>query len=151
LNDSNRVLPIPLVLSDQDAETIHRGALQRAKALKLFFHDIVMGEQRAIHQNVIPHNVIYAIFDPYDITLLRQYWKNRTLSDISFFYGPDIIRGPRGNFLVIEDNIGAIGGRLDVESVVDMFSREFIGVYRSTVSGGTTPNVDLYLAKSLWP
>lgn len=118
LNDKIKILPIPLVISSAEYQLIQIGAQQRMEALMAFFIDVVINNSEKIKAaKMLDDEVIEAIFsleEGTNLKLLRDIWSGRKKEDINAAYGPDIVRNSDGEFVVIEDNIGAIGGVGDI-------------------------------------
>lgn len=119
LNDSIKMLPIPLVISERDYETLQKGTLQRMRALKAFFADVVFNfGRKAIRAKILTKEQIEQLWDMeapnYSLHFLHEIWSGKTADDIRFMMGSDIVRNSEGKFVVLEDNIGPIGGLGDV-------------------------------------
>lgn len=128
LNDAIKILPIPAILGDDEYRILQDGAQWRAKALTTFFADVVFnGGSKAIASGLLTSEQIEAIFlsesGTFRLKYLRDIWSQRSVRDIHFVYGPDIVRNPRGEFRVLEDNIGHIGGVGDVAAIHNAFFR----------------------------
>jgi hypothetical protein len=134
LKDANRVLPVPLVLQPHELQMILKGTRQRAEALKLFFVDMIMGHAQIATSGIFPPDFFESFFYPYSLHQLRELWSKKSVDDVAFIYGPDIVRNPQGKFVVLEDNVGDIGGVLDAEAIRAVF-HEFhkMGVYEGRV------------------
>ncbi len=91
--------PIPRVVPADEWERIEKGLQQRVRALNLFIHD-VYHQRHILRDNVIPADLIFGasgyrremngINVPHDIYIHVS--------------GIDLIRDPRGEYLVLEDN-----------------------------------------------
>jgi len=119
LQDKVKMLPIPLIISASDYETLQKGTLQRMRALKAFFADVVFNNGRkAIDAGIITEqqiNQLWALENPnYSVPFLQEIWQGRTVDDIRFLMGSDVVRNEEGKFVVLEDNIGPLGGLGDV-------------------------------------
>lgn len=128
LGDSIKILPIPLVLPTSDYEILQAGAQQRVRALTAFFADVIFhGSATVRGHNVLSLEQVQQLFlsdgPQNDFNYIRSLWSERTPADIHFIYGPDIVRNPLGQFMVIEDNIGPIGGLGDIAATHEAFSR----------------------------
>ncbi|MFZ4714542.1 MAG: circularly permuted type 2 ATP-grasp protein [Bacteriovoracaceae bacterium] len=106
----NMVHPLPRILDQSEYQILKKGVEQRGKAISLFLKDHYSGAKN--YSRVIPQDVIAQIIDRNGETAWGNYIKPE---NVSFWYGPDIIRDNQGNFRVIEDNPGFIGGVGDLE------------------------------------
>lgn len=117
LGDDARILPIPWVLDGAEyASIITAGTSRRARALQMFFADVVLGPQRFLQgrTSLIPSR-LDAILESEGTSLarLRSLWEGHTRDEVRFVYGPDLLRRHDGRWLIIEDNVGCIGGSAD--------------------------------------
>lgn len=138
LGDAIKILPIPAVLTNEDYTLIQTGAQLRARTIVAAFADIIFnGAKRIRRAHILTDEQISLIFHTenqmYDLKLLREIWKNRSVRDIGMVYGPDVVRNSEGNFRVLEDNLGLIGGVGDVAATHNAFF-ESIGL-----EGGANP------------
>lgn len=103
-----RIFPfdiIPRIITQKDWNEVETGIVQRLKALNLFLEDIY-NEQQIIKEGIIPaalisscpHYIqeIHGIKVPHDIHI--------------HIAGIDLIRGPKGEFYVLEDNLRCPSG-----------------------------------------
>jgi len=115
----NKLYHIPRMLSQEESNVIYNGVVQRAKAIQAFLVDHYSQGKRSkyLTDRVIPKPVIKALLKRNDERLLAR-GIDRKFSAMKeawgFWYGPDIIRGPRGDFFVCEDNLGYVGGMGDL-------------------------------------
>ena len=105
----NALHPIPRILTRSELDTLQRGVVQRGTALRMFLQDHYSGAKS--YAKLISPETVDAI-----IRRNRDHGYCRLLdpAQISFPYGPDVLRGPDGKFYVIEDNTGYIGGPGDL-------------------------------------
>jgi carboxylate-amine ligase len=117
LGDDCRILPIPMVIDDVEYRSVIKaGVAQRARALQSLFSDLVLGQQRILTAGLgFGQDLIDDILAMDGITLddLRTLWQEAGRERIRFVYGPDLIRGPDGRWVVLEDNVGCVGGTAD--------------------------------------
>jgi len=104
----NALLPLPRVLSDHEYNQVIRpGVKQRAAAIRAFWRDLTSGRRNFVRDGIVPESVI-------DRLVLRYHgeeWiKDLRGHELSTWYGPDLIRDANGNFRVVEDNLGYVGG-----------------------------------------
>jgi uncharacterized circularly permuted ATP-grasp superfamily protein len=113
----NALLPLPKVYSDVESEVISQGVKQRVRAIQAFLNDHYSQDKRYLSEEVIPLPVIQRIFNRSSEYLWEEFYKD---GELNFWYGPDVIRGPQtrnfpeGQFFVVEDNPGYIGGMGDL-------------------------------------
>ncbi|MEO0335605.1 MAG: circularly permuted type 2 ATP-grasp protein, partial [Pseudomonadota bacterium] len=125
LDDPNyQIFHIPLILDSLEAfDQIQLGVQQRADVLHAFFADIAVGQARALEEDIVPMEVFQLILQGLDRELklehIREMYAGKTAADISFFYGPDIMRLPDGRWVVIEDNVGNLGGVGTTEAIAE--------------------------------
>ncbi len=108
----NALFPIPRLFTKEEYKLIQEGVEQRGNALRLFLRDHYSGDKEYLKQKVIPEKIIQNIIKR---TGEQSFEGLIRPQDISFWYGPDIIRGPDGKFKVLEDNLGFIGGMGDLK------------------------------------
>lgn len=116
LADDARILPIPWVLDAREYSSVVRaGVAQRARALQHFFADLVLGSQRFLGGTSLTRERVEAILESEQtsLTRLRSMWAGHSAEEVRFVYGPDLLRAPDGRWLVLEDNVGCIGGSAD--------------------------------------
>ncbi|PIS11894.1 MAG: hypothetical protein COT73_01520 [Bdellovibrio sp. CG10_big_fil_rev_8_21_14_0_10_47_8] len=108
----NALDAMPRIIPEQEYDQVlKKGVEQRAQAIQAFLEDHYSGKKSYAQAKIIPEAVI---------TRLLQ--RNHELSysgkipesQISFMYGPDIIKDQKGIWRVIEDNPGFIGGLGDL-------------------------------------
>jgi uncharacterized circularly permuted ATP-grasp superfamily protein len=97
-----RVFPfdlIPRVISSTEWDNVERGLVQRVKALNLFLND-VYGKQAILAEGIIPKRLVFGS-SGYLPKLCGVSPPGGVYVHIA---GIDLIRGPSGEFLVLEDN-----------------------------------------------
>lgn len=114
LSDATRILPLPLVLADDEyTNVIVPGIVQRARALQILFHDLFAGDRTlAQGKHLVGDSLIVRACAGEGSTVddISRLWRGRSLAEVRFVYGPDLMRDDTGNWLVLEDNIGCVGG-----------------------------------------
>ena len=101
--------PLPRILTQEEFYFLSRGVEQRARAILAFLQDYC---KKGNHwRRVMPASTLHSI-------ILRHHEKN-TLDQVgpdrlAFPYGPDIIRDRMGQWRIVEDSAGIIGGMGDL-------------------------------------
>jgi len=117
LGDEARILPVPLVLDAREHAAIRRGVRQRALALHAFFGELLAGGGRVA--GCVDADVVERV-----VAAERGELRRAPAGDeVAFVYGPDIARGPDGAWVVIEDNVGCVGGVADAYFVSRAYAR----------------------------
>jgi uncharacterized circularly permuted ATP-grasp superfamily protein len=148
LGDDHRMLPVPLALDDAEYRSeIQAGIAQRARALQMFFADVVLDEGRYLHSGTeLTRSLLDEILASEGTSLneLRHWWSGHNPSDIRFVYGPDLAREPSGRWVVLEDNVGCVGGCADSFYVFEAYQRA------TGLPAGPCSRPDLAFAVSRW-
>ena len=121
LGDRYSILPVPLVLDDREyREVIAAGVTQRALALQALFFDLMSGETEVFRKTPLPIDLFPAILEQEGLAMrdLAAWWEGHSREAVRFTYAPDLVRGPDGRWLILEDNLGCVGGIVDSELVV---------------------------------
>jgi uncharacterized circularly permuted ATP-grasp superfamily protein len=105
----NALHSVPRILTASEYGSLKKGVIQRGTALRMFLEDHYSGKKS--YTKIIPKDVVDEI-----IARNRESMYDGLLDpkQISFPYGPDIMRAKDGKFYVIEDNTGFIGGPGDL-------------------------------------
>ena len=118
LGDDARILPVPLVLDAREHAAIRRGVRQRALALHAFFGELLAGGGGRV-AGCVDADVVERV-----VAAQRGELRRAPAGDeVAFVYGPDIARGPDGAWVVIEDNVGCVGGIADAHFVSRAYAR----------------------------
>jgi hypothetical protein len=107
------IYPVPLVLNDDEyRSTIVPGVLQRAFVLQALFEDIAIGSAKLLNTGHLREDELEGILlsEGLDLKRLRHLWQGQSSDQIRFVYGPDLVRNPEGEWIVLEDNVGCVGG-----------------------------------------
>jgi len=148
LGDDHQLLPVPLALADEEYRyEIQRGVAQRARALQMFFADVFLGEGRYLRSGTaLTASLLDEILSSVGATLeqLRKWWSGHGREAICFVYGPDLVREPGGRWVVLEDNVGCVGGCADSYYVLEAYKRA------TGLSPGASFPPDLSRAVRLW-
>jgi len=107
----NALLPLPRVFSAEDMDILKKGVSQRARALQLFLKDYYSGQKGYATSGVIPEAAVQAALNRSMENGLPDFSASKSFN---FWYGPDVLRDSNGNFRVVEDNLGFIGGMGDL-------------------------------------
>lgn len=116
LGDGSRIHPVPLILTASEVEWLSQGMRQRARALQCFFADIAGDsagflDTRGGVSGALVHRILAGY--GYSRDELRRCWSGRGSSDVCFTYAPDLVRVGVGEWRVLEDNVGCVGGLAD--------------------------------------
>ena len=138
LGDDARILPVPLALDAREHAAIRRGVRQRALALHVFFGELLArggGVAGCVDADVL-ERVVAAERD--------ELQRAPAGDEVAFVYGPDIARGPDGGWVVIEDNVGCVGGIADGWFVGRAYARA------AGLPASEPASADLVLALARW-
>lgn len=148
LGDDHRMLPVPLALDDAEYRSeIQAGIAQRARALQMFFADVVLDECRYLRSGTdLTRSLLDEILasERTSLSELRHWWSGHSPGDIRFVYGPDLAREPGGRWVVLEDNVGCVGGCADSFYVFEAYKSA------TALSVGLPSCPDLSFAVSRW-
>jgi uncharacterized circularly permuted ATP-grasp superfamily protein len=145
LGDDTRILPVPLAIEDEEYRAvIEAGVAQRAHALQRFFHDAVLGPCRFLQAGALTAELLDQILaaEGTSLATLRRRWSSHSADEIRMLYGPDLVRAPDGRWMVLEDNVGCVGGSAD-----GFFVRER---YDAATGRSDAAGADLSIAVSSW-
>ncbi len=108
-SDHRSLMPIPRVLTSEEHDNLMKGVQQRGRALWEFYKDLATRDAKAVRAGIIPENIVDRIL------LKSAYFETARfqLTNSATYFGPDIVRGPDGKFVVLEDNFGDLGGMAD--------------------------------------
>ena len=118
-------MPVPLVLADQEYAALAQAVRQRALALQRLFLDLVRGDTAVLRNIGVPEGVVGEILcSAGDVPdAWTRAWRGKDLEAVRFTYAPDLVRAPDGQWLVLEDNVGCVGGVVDADLVVERVCR----------------------------
>ncbi len=103
-----RIIPtdlIPRVIAAEEWKQIEAGLAQRLQALNLFLADIY-GPQRILMDGVVPRELVLGA-SSYRREMQDLYVPHNAYANVC---GSDLIRGPDGQFYVLEDNLRVPSG-----------------------------------------
>ena len=112
------------VLADTEyRDVIAPGVEQRARMLQRLFHDLFAGSATILEGGLLDAAFLERLVSQHgwSVADLQAMWQGRQVADVRFVYGPDLVRAPNGEWLVLEDNIGCIGGVGTAQVVLDAF------------------------------
>jgi uncharacterized circularly permuted ATP-grasp superfamily protein len=148
LGDDHEMLPFPLAVDDAEYRAlIQAGIAQRARALQVFFADVVLDDGRFLDSG---GELTRSLFDEIlasegtSIDELRYWWNGHDPGEIRFVYGPDLAREPGGRWVVLEDNVGCVGGCADSFFVQEAYRRA------TELPADSPPHSDLGYAVMCW-
>ena len=117
----NKLYHVPRMLTRAEAQKLHDGVRQRARTLQAFLCDHYSSDSKRpayVRERAIPPSAARAIVKRNDELRLQRGVARGGAAELGkawgFWYGPDVIRGPDGEFYVVEDNIGYVGGMGDL-------------------------------------
>lgn len=115
----NALLPIPRILTESENVQLRRGVAQRGQALLAFIRDYTQNPQSGMHPTMEAHRTVFERI--LDRTGDRKTLRALDSKTVRFWYGPDVIRDVAGNFRVVEDNHGYVGGMGDLKRARKLF------------------------------
>jgi uncharacterized circularly permuted ATP-grasp superfamily protein len=126
---TERIFPfdlVPRIIPASEWEMIERGLTQRITALNLFLHDIYHG-QRIVKDGVIPAHYVFS-----GKHFRREFVNFAVPKDIYIHIcGTDLIRGEKGEYMVLEDNARCPSGVSYVLENRRAMKRTFPGMFES--------------------
>lgn len=109
LSGDTPMAPLPQIVTESEGKVIKAGTEQRAKAIVAFLNDHYSGQQ-TYRDKVIPGKIIDQIIGRTGEAPLFPMIQKNHVGKFRFLYGPDLIRGKDGQYYVLEDNLGFVGG-----------------------------------------
>lgn len=109
LSGDTPMAPLPQIVTESEAKLIQAGTEQRAKAIVAFLNDHYSGKA-TYRDKVVPGKIIDQIIGRTGEGPLFPMIQKNHLGRFRFLYGPDLIRGKDGQYYVLEDNLGFVGG-----------------------------------------
>jgi uncharacterized circularly permuted ATP-grasp superfamily protein len=126
--------PLPRILTNAEVCLLRSGVEQRARAILAFLSDYSKNGNR--WRKVMPAYMIKSIIARHHTT---NFLKGINPETIAFPYGPDIIRDRYGDWRVVEDSGGYIGGMGDLlQNRKTLF--KLVPEYRSSLPPIYSPN-----------
>lgn len=107
----NALDPMPRLITRDEYTVLQKGVEQRARAIYAFLRSYYSGKNSFAHAGLIPTELVDRIAARNGDIGYKGVLSPNT---IAFLYGPDIIRDQAGEWRVIEDNLGFIGGTGDL-------------------------------------
>ena len=109
-----RMDPVPRIIEADEWDALEAGLAQRVRALNAFIED-AYGEQRIVHEGVVPARVIEGADG-------RDAWMEEVVVPHGAYAGMaglDVVRGADGAFMVLEDNLRTPSGIAYMETSRD--------------------------------
>ena len=131
----------PRIIAARDWDRIEAGLIQRLRALNLFLSDIY-GPQRILSDGVVPRDLVLGA-PSYRRQMQHLFVPHSAYVNVC---GSDLIRGPDGEFLVLEDNLRVPSGVSYMLANRDASRRTFPGVFREAGVRGVERYPDLLLS-----
>jgi uncharacterized circularly permuted ATP-grasp superfamily protein len=115
------IAPVPLVLADEEYAALAKAVRQRGLALQRLFLDLARGDFAVLRSIDAPEDAVEEILGPAwgPRDAWTRAWRDKGLEAVRFTYAPDLVRAPDGQWLVLEDNVGCVGGVVDADIVVE--------------------------------
>jgi uncharacterized circularly permuted ATP-grasp superfamily protein len=114
-SDEFRVDPVPRIVTAAEWALLEAGLSQRVRALNAFLAD-AYGERRIVQAGVVPQRVIDGA-DGRDPWMEDVHVPHDAYAGMA---GLDVVRGPDGRFLVLEDNVRTPSGLAYMEAARDV-------------------------------
>jgi len=97
--------PVPRIIGANEWDVLEAGLKQRVKALNLFLHDIYHQAQ-ILEDGIVPFDLVYSSPN------YRREMRGVTLPFNAYTHvvGSDLIRGDKGQYMVLEDNLRVPSG-----------------------------------------
>ncbi|HMN68492.1 MAG TPA: circularly permuted type 2 ATP-grasp protein, partial [Bdellovibrionales bacterium] len=131
MDDSIRILPIPLRISEDEYRLLQEGSVQRARALMALFQDVMFDSARQIKAaRLFPKDYLeFLVLSSTHANLkyMRAVWKTRRDKYVGVFVGSDLMRDENGQWRAIEDNAGSLGGLADIAGTHVAMAKAGIG------------------------
>jgi uncharacterized circularly permuted ATP-grasp superfamily protein len=127
-NTTERIIPtdlFPRIVSAAEWATIEAGLSQRLRALNLFLADIY-GPQKILSDGLIPRDLVLGA-PSYRREMQHLFVPHGSYVNVC---GSDLIRGPTGEFFVLEDNLRVPSGVSYMLANRDASRRTFPDVFR---------------------
>jgi uncharacterized circularly permuted ATP-grasp superfamily protein len=125
---TERIIPtdlFPRIVAACEWAKIEAGLIQRLKALNLFLADIY-GEQKSLTDGVVPRDLVLGA-PSYRRQMQHLFVPHGAYANVC---GSDLIRGPDGEFAVLEDNLRVPSGVSYMLANRDASRRTFPGAFR---------------------
>ncbi|HET9161563.1 MAG TPA: circularly permuted type 2 ATP-grasp protein [Caulobacteraceae bacterium] len=126
---TERIIPtdlFPRIIPAGEWKKIETGLTQRLTALNMFLADIY-GEQKILKDGVIPRELVLGA-PSYRREMTDLFVPHRAYANVC---GSDLIRGPDGEFSVLEDNLRVPSGVSYMLANRDAAKRTFPGTFRT--------------------
>ena len=121
---SQEIYPVPFILDeDEYHSTIVPAMLQRAFLLQALFEDVAIGSTKLLNAGILAADELDRILlsEGASIASLRRLWHGQPREQIRFVYGPDLVQSRAGNWVVLEDNVGCVGGVAHASATLEAY------------------------------
>ena len=141
---TERIIPtdlFPRIIAASEWAKIESGLIQRLQALNLFLADIY-GEQKILSDGVVPRDLVLGA-PSYRRQMQHLFVPHQAYVNVC---GSDLIRGPTGEFFVLEDNLRVPSGVSYMLANREASRRTFPGTFRNAGVRPVERYPDLLLA-----
>jgi uncharacterized circularly permuted ATP-grasp superfamily protein len=107
-------LPLVRLMTEREYRHLSAGVRQRGRALRMFLIDHYLGQKTYERSGILTASQVAEISRRYKTSFEMPALHPE---NIQFWYGPDAVRDEDGNFRIIEDNVGFVGGIGDLEAL----------------------------------
>ncbi len=127
-SSTEQIIPtdlFPRIIAANEWDKIEKGLIQRLRALNLFLADIY-GDQKILAAGVVPRDLVLGA-PSYRRQMQHLYVPHQAYVNVC---GSDLIRGPTGEFFVLEDNLRVPSGVSYMLANREASRRTFPGTFR---------------------
>jgi uncharacterized circularly permuted ATP-grasp superfamily protein len=127
-SSTEQIIPtdlFPRIIAAGEWDKIEKGLIQRLRALNLFLAD-VYGDQKILADGIVPRDLVLGA-PSYRRQMQHLYVPHQAYVNVC---GSDLIRGPTGEFFVLEDNLRVPSGVSYMLANREASRRTFPGTFR---------------------
>ncbi len=127
-SSTEQIIPtdlFPRIIGAAEWDKIEQGLIQRLRALNLFLADIY-GDQKILAAGIVPRDLVLGA-PSYRRQMQHLYVPHQAYVNVC---GSDLIRGPTGEFFVLEDNLRVPSGVSYMLANREASRRTFPGTFR---------------------
>jgi uncharacterized circularly permuted ATP-grasp superfamily protein len=127
-SSTEQIIPtdlFPRIIAAGEWDKIEQGLIQRLRALNLFLADIY-GDQKILADGIVPRDLVLGA-PSYRRQMQHLYVPHQAYVNVC---GSDLIRGPTGEFFVLEDNLRVPSGVSYMLANREASRRTFPGTFR---------------------